>query len=384
MEARQRLEVLKARECDLRTRLQALECDLRAQLQETEVAKQQCLYEIYGAFTYFSVLPLELIFKIVDYVLEDALKSQSTPSLDPYNLFLTCRDAFELRSAWADYLYVRIGGGISKDYRPPLSQFNKCVTVLFSRYYNSWDLLVLGIDPFKANKHDFGVFKSGLPIDCKGYTPLPLKLRCAEFTRQVLRFPGHHSLMCVLKYQLVDTIPWEEWMARVEQESHYSLRQLYIFAQKIRDMRTFVQLCETENGWYLVMEFAYETDGPMDELLGWAKPGWSIPSWFLEPTPGYMDDKPQPRTVIFHASDALLRHGEVIRRLTCQHNIARTLTADWKYKKKHGTSRLVGLIDLMGQKVDIEHWTFATPEEALDLKKHIESFGGRVNWLLCR
>lgn len=370
------------------------ECRLRAQL-DSVVAKRLRLHqEYYGPFSFFSLLPLKILFVILEHVVKAHIRD-GLPLSQSYSLLLTCRGAHQLSNVWATHLYRRMGG-IRADLAPPLGQLCRELDWLLSKPSYNGDrdfasLFILGMDTDVLNsftkivhwKMDFGFVN---------HTLNP-KFVCAEFTRALFRYRtsylGGGVMKFAVKNKLVQTIPWDEWLAyarEVDLRTFADSRLIWDEAES-----TMLALVDSAPSW----KIAFAAVMGHLELKAWfprlrtlfqvVKEGW-FTSWYsvhshlrLREWELILED------ILAHAPDFMIAlpgvDGGPIEGSPLfaePVNCAMTIFYDAQ-RHQRGESRLLGVIRL--NKTFEVHVDNLVPEHALLVEQHMERLGGRIRWV---
>lgn len=352
---------------------------------ENVIAKRARLHvEYYGPFSFFSMLPLEIIFLILEYVVKAHVQERK-PMRQSYNLLLTCRDANQLSGAWATHLFSRMGG-VRQDWAPPLAKLCCNLELLQDDKFKCFKMLRLGIDPRVAVERGL----SKVPVLTIGWFNEPAQIEskfvCAEFTRLLLSFPGVNPLLCVVSYGLVDTIPWDEWLRRVKQERFVDLVNWDAGWYHSLWPKTLISLVDCAARWRSV--FVKTLQKGMFELMAQlfplAQEGWfSFWESLWQIVPGTTEKLLE--TIIDYAPEFMLRlpgvEGGSIDTSPLFSEcimIVETVWRDLEHFQK-GKSRLVGLVTLdKTYKVSLGHFT--NPQSAILFEEHMGRLGARVEW----
>lgn len=364
---------------------------LQTELENVKAKRARLHVECYGPFSFFSMLPLEIIFLILEHVFKVHVR-EGLPACDSYNFLLTCRDAYQLSGAWATHLFSRLGG-IRHEWAPSLPTLCHKLDSLKSEGRKGrnqcFKLLCLGIDPYMMEERGFyhtpclviSWFSLNLQL-------LNSKFVCPEFTRVLLRFTGLNPLSCAVFYGLVDTIPWDEWLGRVKQERFADLVDWDFGWYDSLWQKTLISLVDCAARWRSIFVKTLQKGmfKLMAQLFPLVQEGWVS---FWESLWQFVHTKPDTtekllETIIDFAPEFMLRLPGVeggsidTSLLFLERMIVVTVWRDYEHFQK-GKSRLVGLVTLdKTYKVSLGH--FANPESAILFEEHMGRLGARVEW----
>lgn len=377
---KRKLECLQVEERHLRDQLKTI-VDKRLRLQE----------EYYGPFSFFSQLPLELIFVILEHIVKAHIR-KGLPVRQSYNLLLTCRGAHQLSNAWATHLYRRMGG-IRADLARPLGQFCRELDWLLSKSANNGDrcfasLFILGMDTDVLNsftmivhwKMDFGFLK---------HTLNP-RFVCAEFTRALLRYRtsylGGGVMEFAVRNKLVHTIPWDEWLAHAREVDLRALADSHIIWDEAES--TILALLDNAPSWKIA--FAVITNcsnvdfSRLAKIYPLVKEGW-FTSWYSIHSLSRRKWEFMLEHILAHAPDFLIQlpgvdDGGIESSPLFAEPVSFAMTVFYDAQRhERGESRLLGVIKLdKTYEVSVDNFV---PEDALLFERHMERLGGHIRWL---
>lgn len=213
------------------------EKSLHTELENVIAKRARVHVECYGPFSFFSMLPLEILFYIMELVFSFHFRDRCTLG-GSFNIFVTCKAAFSLKDTWYNYIYARLGS-ISCNFMPPVEVFLAKFPKYSSQLSAGVNLLEMGIDPFKVANG--GIICLSQPQLMSGLRVIPKELKCAEMTRTLVKFDGLRPLDIIIHNDMVDTIPYREWLARVKREKlEHILSDDYFFMHEYRTVLSLV------------------------------------------------------------------------------------------------------------------------------------------------
>lgn len=350
---------------------------------ESVITKRARLHdEYYGAFSFFSMLPLEIIFMILEYVFVAHTRHGQCLKAS-FNFFLTCKGAHLLGISFYRHIY-RFVGGVCDDYVPPFEVFTKTLQELSwsAHSKNALALMRIGID--KTLTVNRGLYTDRLtPSPFKmsySISTMDAKMKCPALTRVILSTEGPNAIETIIDHALVDTIPRKEWLLRLKRESPEYLVQIAYFLDQ--GFPTLVSLIDSLTKWRDVAVYLYKLSvQQIGKLLTILQPDWLTCWRDVFDTWNWQDDLTE--AVVLYAPEWLLRlpytEGGDDNPLFHSSNIEEALWFDYKVKTCNGESRLAGV---MPQNIAISSHmaSFGNPKSALGFEEHVMSLGGTVTW----
>lgn len=390
---KRKLEILTAEESALVAQLRSLEFtqrDLRARLTALSSTVNRVKVDSLGPFSFFSWLPMEILFMIVEHVVK--MNAPRFMCMSSFNLFLTCKEAYALKEACITHVYLCAGGGLVEGYMPPLP-------IVDAKRDSPWELLCCGIDPFVARDRGFycnmeewdrGFYNDHIHewdnggcnqyIHSSNIRLCPSELKCAAVTRVLLKFEGSPALDAAAVNGLVSTIPWEEWMDHVRSK-FLQVFSVWWFWTPEGDVRrqTILALCEDQSTWrdawtICRRRVVARQPGQTYTLLRAIQPGWEIPIFSY--------DEDDVHIIVFNAPDFVLADPTVRAGLARDRDtVLRATILDWIYSQKIGRTRLHDLLLDNHAPYTIDFYEFFdTPALAVGFEQYMHARGASIEW----
>lgn len=358
----------------------------------------QLHHDVYGAFSLFSLLPLELIFVILEHVVRQELAQRCRVS-GAFNFFLTCRAASDLRSEWAHHLYMQLGG-LCPHLTPPCVLLHTMLTKLAVKQPDQktcMKFLRLGMDARVARRRNYiSLREDEVVLSWRGFRfGVHPRFWTAAVTRAVLSYPGLTPLVLVVENskeagKMIDTIPLDEFLGCVAKQPFWQDDWLMSYFGRY-NFDALVSLVDAAPKWVGVLkcvmkpsnhsDFSWEQIG---KLLAMCQPDWitcwcdisSERGWHRRFIKAVVRDAPQWLLRLPFGKDA------ADSPLFFPENEAATLMIDYRGAVKAGkvgTSRLSGLAP-QAYSVKVKRKPWGWGDEAQSFGIHMRAVGVGVRW----
>lgn len=354
-------------------------------------------HDIHGAFSLFSLLPLELIFVILEHVVRQELKQRSKVS-GAFNFFLTCRAAGALRSEWAHHLYMQLGG-LCPNLTPPCVLLRTMLTKLAVKQPDRktcMKFLRLGMDARVAHRRNYiSLREDEVVLSWRGFRfGVHPRFWTAAVTRAVLSYPGVRPLVLLVENsKMIDTIPLDEFLGCVAKQPFWRAERLMVYFGS-SNFDALVSLVDAAPKWVGVLGYVMKPSNDWDfsrqqigKLLTMCQPDW-ITCWcdISRERDWNRRNRRFIKAVVRDAPQWLLRlpfgKDAADSPLFFPENAHATLLIDYRAAVKAGkvgTSRLFGLApQAYSVKVKREHWGWG--DEAQSLEIHMRAVGVGIRW----